>query len=111
MKLLNIIRFFLVQSETKDWIFIFFNFLLTLLITFCEIFFLSCIYLLLTNQLNSNLINIFLDNFRFINNTFLLNINLTNFLIFFIIFLLIFKNILLFFQNYNVLNKNLLPTD
>jgi ATP-binding cassette, subfamily B, bacterial PglK len=100
MKLTNIIKFFLSQIEKKNWAFVILNYFLVLFITFSDIFFFSILYLLLNKQADSNLINKFLDYFESFGNTFFLDLDLNNLLIFGLLFLLFLKNILNLLQNY-----------
>ena len=100
MKLSDIIKFFFNQIEKKHWVFVILNYFLVLFITFSDIFFFSILYLLLNKQSDSNLINKFLDYFELVSNNFFLDLDLTKVLIFSLIFLLIFKNILNILQNY-----------
>jgi hypothetical protein len=100
MKISHIIKFFLNQVEKKNWIFVFLNYILVLIITFSDIIFFSIFYLLLNGQTDSKYLNLFLDNLKFFNNKYLLSIDLSKFYIILLLFFLIFKNILTFFQNY-----------
>ncbi|MSP11150.1 MAG: hypothetical protein EXR14_06105, partial [Pelagibacteraceae bacterium] len=100
MRLFNTIKFLLNQIERKNWVYVVFNYLLVLFITLSDIIFLGIFYLLLNKQIDSKFINIFLDNLNFLNKKYLLDYDLTKTYLLLLIFFLIFKNILNFFQNY-----------
>jgi ATP-binding cassette subfamily B protein len=100
MKISNIIKFFLTQIEKKDWIYVILNYFLVLIITLSDIIFFSIFYLLLNKQIDSRVFNSFLENIKLFNNKSLLNIDLTQTYIIFLLFFLIIKNFLSFIQNY-----------
>ena len=100
MKIFNIIKFFLTQIEKKDWIYVILNYFLVLIITLSDIIFFSIFYLLLNKQIDSRVVNSFLENIKLFNNKSLLNIDLTQTYIIFLLFFLIIKNFLSFIQNY-----------
>lgn len=100
MRLFNTIKFLFSQIERKNWLYVIFNYFLVLFITLSDVIFLGIFYLLLNKQIESKFINIFFDNLNFLNNKYLLNYDLTKTYLLLLIFFLIFKNILNFFQNY-----------
>ena len=100
MKISNIIKFFFTQIEKKDWIYVILNYFLVLIITFSDIIFLSIFYLLLNKQIDSKILNSFLENTELFNNKFSLNFDLTQIYIIFLLFFLIIKNVLSFVQNF-----------
>jgi hypothetical protein len=100
MRIFNTIKFLFSQIERKNWISVIFNYFLVLFITLIDVIFLGIFYLLLNKQVDSKFINIFLDNLNFLNEKYLLNYDLTKVYILFLVFFLIFKNILIVFQNY-----------
>jgi ATP-binding cassette subfamily B protein len=100
MRLFNTIKFLFSQIERKNWLYVIFNYFLVLFITLSDIIFLGIFYLLLNKQTDSKFINIFFDNLNFLNNKYLLNYDITKTYLLLLIFFLIFKNILNFFQNY-----------
>jgi len=65
-----------------------------------DVIFLGIFYLLLNKQTDSKFINIFFDKLNFLNKKYLLDYDLTKAYLLLLIFFLIFKNILNFFQNY-----------
>jgi ABC-type transport system involved in cytochrome bd biosynthesis fused ATPase/permease subunit len=100
MKFVNIVNFFFSQIEKKNWIFVIFNYFLVLLITFCDIIFFSIFYLILNKKIESKFINLLLDNSNFFISKYSLSFDLDKLYITFLLFFLIFKNILTFFQTY-----------
>lgn len=100
MKLFNTIKFLFNQIERKNWVYVIFNYFLVLFITLSDVIFLGIFYLLLNKQTDSKLINIFFDNLNFLNKKYLLDHDLTKIYLLLLIFFLVFKNILNFFQNY-----------
>ena len=100
MRIFNTIKFLFSQIERKNWISVIFNYFLVLFITLSDVIFLGIFYLLLNKQVDSKFTNIFLDNLNFLNEKYLLNYDLTKVYILFLLFFLIFKNILIIFQNY-----------
>ena len=100
MRLFNTIKFLFNQIERKNWIYVIFNYFLVLFITLSDVIFLGIFYLLLNKQTDSKLINIFFDNLNFLNKKYLLDHDLTKIYLLLLIFFLVFKNILNFFQNY-----------
>jgi ABC-type multidrug transport system ATPase subunit len=100
MRIFNTIKFLFSQIERKNWISVILNYFLVLFITLSDVIFLGIFYLLLNKQVDSKFINIFLDNLNFLNEKYLLNYDLTKVYILFLVFFLIFKNILIIFQNY-----------
>jgi ABC-type multidrug transport system ATPase subunit len=100
MRLFNTIKFLFSQIERKNWLYVIFNYFLVLFITLSDIIFFGIFYLLLNKQTDSKFINIFFDNLNFLNNKYLLNYDITKTYLLLLIFFLIFKNILNFFQNY-----------
>ena len=100
MRLFNTIKFLFNQIERKNWVYVIFNYFLVLFITLSDVIFLGIFYLLLNKQTDSKFINIFFDNLNFLNKKYLLYYDLTKTYLLLLIFFLIFKNILSFFQNY-----------
>ena len=100
MRIAKIVKFFLNEIEKKNWIFVILNYFLFLIITVSDILFFSIFYLLLNKQTDSKYLNLFLDNLNFLNNKYFLSLDLSKFYIFLLLFFLIVKNILTFFQNY-----------
>jgi ABC-type bacteriocin/lantibiotic exporter with double-glycine peptidase domain len=100
MRLFNTIKFLFNQIERKNWVYVIFNYFLVLFITLSDVIFLGIFYLLLNKQTDSKFINIFFDNLNFLNKKYLLDYDLTKTYLLLLIFFLIFKNILSFFQNY-----------
>ena len=100
MRLFNTIKFLFNQIERKNWVYVIFNYFLVLFITLSDVIFLGIFYLLLNKQTDSKFINIFFDNLNFLNKKYLLDYDLTKTYLLLLIFFLIFKNILNFFQNY-----------
>lgn len=100
MKISNIIKFFFTQIEKKHWIYVILNYFLVLIITFSDIIFFSIFYLLLNKQIDSKILNSFLENTKLFNNKFSLNFDLTQIYIIFLLFFLIIKNVLSFIQNF-----------
>ena len=100
MRLFNTIKFLFNQIERKNWVYVIFNYFLVLFITLSDVIFLGIFYLLLNKQTDSKFINIFFDNLNFLNKKYLLDYDLTKAYLLLLIFFLIFKNILNFFQNY-----------
>jgi ABC-type bacteriocin/lantibiotic exporter with double-glycine peptidase domain len=100
MRLFNTIKFLFNQIERKNWVYVIFNYFLVLFITLSDVIFLGIFYLLLNKQTDSKLINIFFDNLNFLNKKYLLDYDLTKIYLLLLIFFLVFKNILNFFQNY-----------
>lgn len=100
MRIAQIVKFFLNEIEKKNWIFVILNYFLFLIITVSDILFFSIFYLLLNKQTDSKYLNLFLDNLNFLNNKYFLSLDLSKFYIFLLLFFLIVKNILTFFQNY-----------
>jgi ABC-type multidrug transport system ATPase subunit len=100
MRLFNTIKFLFSQIERKNWIYVIFNYFLVLFITLSDVIFLGIFYLLLNKQTDSKFINIFFDKLNFLNKKYLLDYDLTKAYLLLLIFFLIFKNILNFFQNY-----------
>jgi ABC-type multidrug transport system fused ATPase/permease subunit len=100
MRLFNTIKFVFNQIERKNWVYVIFNYFLVLFITLSDVIFLGIFYLLLNKQTDSKFINIFFDNFNFFTNKYLLDYDSTKIYLLLLIFFLIFKNILNFFQNY-----------
>ena len=100
MRLFNTIKFLFNQIERKNWVYVIFNYFLVLFITLSDVIFLGIFYLLLNKQTDSKFINIFFDNLNFLNKKYLLDYDLTKIYLLLLIFFLIFKNILSFFQNY-----------
>lgn len=100
MRLFNTIRFLFNQIEKKNWAYVIFNYFLVLFITLSDVIFLGIFYLLLNKQIDSKFINIFFDNLNFLNKKYLLDYDLTKAYLLLLLFFLIFKNILSFFQNY-----------
>ena len=100
MRLFNTIKFLFNQIERKNWVYVIFNYFLVLFITLSDVIFLGIFYLLLNKQTDSKFINIFFDNLNFLNKKYLLDYDLTKIYLLLLIFFLIFKNILNFFQNY-----------
>lgn len=99
MKISNIIKFFFTQIEKKDWIYVILNYFLVLIITLSDIIFISFFYLLLNNQVDTKIFNLFFENIKFLNNNFS-KFDLTQVYIIFLLFFLIIKNVLSFIQNY-----------
>ena len=100
MTLSNIFKFFFNQIEKKNWIYVIFNYFLVLFITLFDIIFFSIFYLLLNKQISSEIINSLIDNLKTLSNKFFLDLDLNKFYIILLLFFLIFKNTLSFFQNY-----------
>ena len=100
MRLFNTIKFLFNQIERKNWVYVIFNYFFVLFITLSDVIFLGIFYLLLNKQTDSKFINIFFDNLNFLNKKYLLDYDLTKTYLLLLIFFLIFKNILNFFQNY-----------
>ena len=100
MRLINTIKFLFNQIEGKNWVYVIFNYFLVLFITLSDVIFLGIFYLLLNKQTDSKLTNIFFDNLNFLNKKYLLDYDLTKIYLLLLIFFLVFKNILNFFQNY-----------
>lgn len=100
MKLLNTIKFLFSQIEAKNWAYIIFNYFLFLLISLCDVIFLGIFYILLNKQTDTKFINILLNNLDFFKNKYLFINDLTKVYILLLLFFLILKNILNFFQNY-----------
>ena len=100
MKFVNIVNFFFSQIDKKNWFFVILNYFLVLLITFCDIIFFSIFYLILNKKIESKFINLLLDNLNFFISKYFLSFDLYKFYIIFLLFFLIFKNILTFFQTY-----------
>ena len=98
MRLFNTIKFLFNQIERKNWVYVIFNYFLVLFITLSDVIFLGIFYLLLNKQTDSKFINIFFDNLNFLNKKYLLDYDLTKTYLLLLIFFLIFKNILNFFQ-------------
>jgi ATP-binding cassette subfamily B protein len=100
MKFYNIIKFFFTQIEKKNWVFVFINYLLVLLVTFCDIIFFSIFYLILNKATDSILVNLLFDSSKFFNNTYFSVIDLNKFYIILLLCFLIFKNIITLIQSY-----------
>lgn len=100
MNLFNIFIFFFNHVEKKIWIYVAINYFIILLITFSDIIFFSIFYLLLNKQIDYQLLNVILDNLKIFYNFFYLDLDTNRIYIILLLFFLIFKNILSYFQNY-----------
>ena len=99
MKLNKLFYFFINEIKFQTWIKVFINFIIQSIVILSELLFLSTFFLILNQSINSNLLNVFVENLNKYIVPFFTSFSQVEFYILVLIFFLVLKNIMIIFQN------------